>query len=330
MTRAGTLFFQSSGYCFAFCFLCIFASAMWLYLAFLSAFLLGFYDTFKKKSLSGNAVIPVLFLNTLFCSLIFLPLVILSNTGTALDGSIFKVAPAGGWAVQKWIILKSMMVLSSWILGYFGMKHLPLTIVGPINATRPVMVLVGAMLIFGERLNMLQWIGVLIAILSFFMLERSGKKEGIDFKRNIWVYAVVGAAVMGALCALYDKFLMNPDGLGIDKLVVQSYYNFYQCMIMAVILLALWFPRRKSETPFQWRWSIIFISIFLCAADFVYFYALSLPDAMVSIVSMVRRSSVIVSFTFGALLFKEHNIRGKVLDLALVLLSLVFLWLGSE
>ncbi|MEE3430301.1 MAG: EamA family transporter, partial [Candidatus Cryptobacteroides sp.] len=99
---------------------------------------------------------------------------------------------------------------------------------------------------------------------------------------------------------------------------------------MAVILLALWFPRRKSETPFQWRWSIIFISIFLCAADFVYFYALSLPDAMVSIVSMVRRSSVIVSFTFGALLFKEHNIRGKVLDLALVLLSLVFLWLGSE
>ena len=29
--------------------------------------------------------------------------------------------------------------------GYYGMKHLPLTIVGPINATRPVLVLVGAM-----------------------------------------------------------------------------------------------------------------------------------------------------------------------------------------
>ncbi|MCI2107417.1 MAG: DMT family transporter [Bacteroidales bacterium] len=303
---------------------------MWLYLAFLSAVLLGFYDTFKKESLSGNAVIPVLFLNTLFCSLIFLPLVIVSSTGTALDGSIFKVAPAGGWAVQKWIILKSLMVLSSWILGYFGMKHLPLTIVGPINATRPVMVLIGAMLIFGEKLNLLQWIGVIIAILSFFMLERSGKKEGIDFKRNKWVYAIVGAAVLGALCGLYDKFLMNPEGLGLDKLVVQSYYNFYQCGIMAVILLAIWFPRRKSETPLRWRWSIIFISVFLCAADFVYFYALSLPDAMVSIVSMIRRSSVIVSFMFGALLFKEHNIRSKVVDLAFVLLSLVFLWLGSR
>jgi drug/metabolite transporter (DMT)-like permease len=303
---------------------------MWLYLAFLSAVLLGFYDTFKKESLNGNAVIPVLFLNTLFCSLIFLPLVLLSENSTVLDGGIFKVGDAGGWEVQKWVLLKSIIVLSSWILGYFGMKHLPLSIVGPINATRPVMVLIGAMLLFGERLNMLQWVGVLIAIVSFFMLSRSSKKEGIDFRHNVWILAIVGAAVLGAVSGLYDKFLMNPDGLGLDKLVVQSYYNFYQCGIMAVILLALWYPRRKSETRFQWRWSIIFISIFLCAADFVYLYALSLPDAMVSIISMIRRSSVIVSFTFGALLFKEHNIKSKAIDLALILLSLVFLWLGSR
>ena len=46
---------------------------MWLLLAFLSATLLGFYDVFKKKSLKDNAVLPVLFLNTFFSSLIFLP-----------------------------------------------------------------------------------------------------------------------------------------------------------------------------------------------------------------------------------------------------------------
>lgn len=122
---------------------------MWLSLAFLSAVLLGFYDSFKKESLGGNAVIPVLFLNTLFCSLIFIPFIALSYGTTALDGSILKVGEYGGWAVQKWILLKSVIVLSSWTLGYYGMKHLPLTIVGPINATRPVLVLIGAMLIFG-------------------------------------------------------------------------------------------------------------------------------------------------------------------------------------
>lgn len=303
---------------------------MWLSFAFLSAVLLGFYDSCKKQALGGNAVIPVLFLNTLFCSLIFVPFIVLSYCSPVLDDSIFKVADYGGWAVQKWILLKSVIVLSSWTLGYYGMKHLPLTIVGPINATRPVLVLLGAMLIFGEKLNCLQWTGVLLAVVSFFMLSRSGKKEGIDFEHNVWIYAVVGAAILGAVSGLYDKFLMNPNGLALDKMAVQSWYNIYQCGMMGVMVMLIWYPNRRKTTPFRWKWSIIFISIFLSVADFVYLYALSMPGAMISIVSMVRRGSVIVSFLFAALVFKEKNLRSKALDLALVLLGMVFLYFGSR
>lgn len=303
---------------------------MWLSFAFLSAVLLGFYDSCKKQALGGNAVIPVLFLNTLFCSLIFVPFIVLSYCSPVLDDSIFKVADYGGWEVQKWILLKSVIVLSSWTLGYYGMKHLPLTIVGPINATRPVLVLLGAMLIFGEKLNCLQWTGVLLAVVSFFMLSRSGKKEGIDFEHNVWIYAVVGAAILGAVSGLYDKFLMNPNGLALDKMAVQSWYNIYQCGMMGVMMMLIWYPNRRKTTPFSWKWSIIFISIFLTVADFVYLYALSMPGAMISIVSMVRRGSVIVSFLFAALVFKEKNLRSKALDLALVLLGMVFLYLGSR
>ena len=303
---------------------------MWLSFAFLSAVLLGFYDSCKKQALGGNAVIPVLFLNTLFCSLIFVPFIVLSYRSPVLDDSIFKVADYGGWAVQKWILLKSVIVLSSWTLGYYGMKHLPLTIVGPINATRPVLVLLGAMLIFGEKLNCLQWTGVLLAVVSFFMLSRSGKKEGIDFEHNVWIYAVVGAAILGAVSGLYDKFLMNPNGLALDKMAVQSWYNIYQCGMMGVMMMLIWYPNRRKTPPFRWKWSIIFISIFLSVADFVYLYALSMPGAMISIVSMVRRGSVIVSFLFAALVFKEKNLRSKAVDLALVLLGMVFLYLGSR
>ena len=159
---------------------------MWLILAFLSAAFLGIYDSLKKKALKDNAVIPILFLNTLFSSLIFLPFIVLSASTEVLDGTIFHVA-SGGWEVHKYIVLKALIVLSSWVLGYFGMKHLPLTIVGPINATRPVMVLVGALLFFGEQLNVWQWIGVTLAVLSFLLLSRSGKKEGIDFKHDHWI-----------------------------------------------------------------------------------------------------------------------------------------------
>ena len=305
---------------------------MWLILAFLSAAFLGIYDSLKKKALKDNAVIPILFLNTLFSSLIFLPFIMLSASTEVLDGTIFHVA-SGGWEVHKYIVLKALIVLSSWVLGYFGMKHLPLTIVGPINATRPVMVLVGALLFFGEQLNVWQWIGVTLAVLSFLLLSRSGKKEGIDFKHDHWIYMIVGAAVMGAISGLYDKYLMAPEsegGVGLDRMMVQSWYNIYQCFMMLVMLMLLWWPKHKETTPFHWDWAIIGVSIFLSTADFMYFYALSIPAAMISIVSMVRRGSVIVSFLCGAVLFREKNLKSKAIDLALVLLGMIFLYIGSR
>ena len=274
----------------------------------MSAALLGCYDSFKKQALKANAVIPVLFLNTLFSSLIFLPFIVLSSTTNTLDDSIFYVT-SGGWEEHKYVLLKALIVLSSWVLGYFGMKHLPLTIVGPINATRPVMVLVGALLVFGERLNGWQWAGVLLAVLSFLMLSRSGKKEGIDFKHDHWIWMIVGAAALGALSGLYDKYL--------------------QCGMMLAMLVFLWWPHRKEITPFHWHWSIIGVSLFLSTADFMYFYSLSMPEAMISIVSMIRRGSVVVSFLFGAVFFHEKNLKAKAFDLALVLLGMIFLYIGS-
>lgn len=305
---------------------------MWLILAFLSAAFLGVYDSLKKKALSGNAVIPILFLNTLFSSLIFLPFIGFSHGTDVLDQTVFFV-PDAGWQQHLYVVLKAFIVLSSWLLGYLGLKHLPLTIVGPINATRPVMVLVGALLVFGERLNGWQWLGVALAVVSFLLLSRSGKKEGIDFKHDHWIYMIVGAALLGAVSALYDKYLMAPaeqGGAGLHPMMVQSWNNLYQCVLMGGLLMMIWWPRRQQTTPFRWDWAIVGISLFVSMADFMYFYALSLPDAMISIVSMVRRGSVIVSFLFGALFFHEKNLKAKAFDLLLVLLGMVCLYIGSK
>ena len=236
-------------------------------------------------------------------------------------------------AEHRLIILKSAIVLSSWILGYFAIKHLPLTIAGSVNATRPVMTIVGALLVFGESLNAWQWAGVTLGVISFYMMSRSGSKEGIRFGHNIWIYMLIGAAVLGAASGLYDKYLMAPPqsgGAGVNRMAVQGWYNIYQCLMMGLMLLIIWWPRRAHSTPFRWRHSIVLISIFLTIADFVYFYALTDPDAMISVVSMVRRGSVLVSFAIGALIFKEKNLRSKVIDLCFVLASMICLWIGSD
>jgi transporter family protein len=297
---------------------------MWLALAFLSAALLGLYDVSKKQALHGNAVIPVLFLNTLFSSLIFLPFILLSAMGHVPEGSMLYV-PVCGWEVHKFVLLKSFIVLGSWLFGYFGMKHLPITIVGPINATRPVMVLLGALLLFGERLNGYQWVGVLLAMASFLLLSRSGKKEGINFRHNRWIYFVVLASLLGAVSALYDKFLMQR----FNSMLVHSWFTVYQFFIMGVVLMVLWYPKRTQSTPFHWSWAIPLISVFLSVADFAYFTSLAQEGSLISVVSMVRRGSVVVSFLCGALLFREKNLRSKAVDLFLVLLGMLFLYLGT-
>ena len=298
---------------------------MWLVLAFCSAFLLGCYDVNKKLSLNGNAVIPVLFLNTLFSSLLFVPFILLSFYTDCLDGTMVYV-PKASLAEHLRVFVKAVIVLSSWISGYFALKHLPLTLTGPIKATQPVLTLLGALLIFGERLNGYQWAGVLFAIASFYLLSSSGRKEGIRFTHNRWIWLMLVSITMGALSGLYDKHLMR----SMDVMTVQVWFNLYQLAIMSVILLALWYPHRQKSTPFQWRWNIIFISVFLCVADWIYFYALTFPDSMISIVSMVRRSSVFVTFTAGALFFHEKNLKSKAFDLLLVLLGMICLYLGTK
>ena len=297
---------------------------MWVLLAFISAFLLGCYDVCKKKSLNGNAVIPVLFLNTLISSVIFIPFVLLSYFTGVLDGTYFYV-PHVSLATHGLVMLKSVIVLSSWITGYFSVKNLPLTITGPVKATQPMLTLVGAIIIFGERLNLYQWTGVLLAILSFYMLSASGKKEGINFSHNKWIFYAVLSIIFGAISGLYDKYLMK----SLDVMTVQVWFNLYQLLIMIPVLMLLWYPRRKQTTRFTWKWSIIFVSVFLAVADWVYFYALSFPDAMISIISMIRRSSVLVTFVAGALFFSEKNLKSKAFDLFLVLLGMIFLYLGT-
>lgn len=298
---------------------------MWLSLAFLSAALLGLYDVAKKKSLSGNAVLPVLLLNTLFSSLLFLPAILSAELGLGWFDSTPLAASRGMAEAHALVAVKSVIVLTSWIFGYFGMKHLPLTIVGPVNATRPVLVLVGALAVFGERLNGFQWIGVALALTSLVLLSRSGRREGVDFRHNVWILCLAAAAVTGAASGLYDKYIMTR----LDPAFVQSWYNLYQLGMMAVVTALLWLPCRAAS-PFRWSWAIPLISVFLSAADFAYFCALREPDAMISVVSMVRRGSVVVSFLCGALLFGERNLRAKAVDLGFVLLGMLFLWLGSR
>jgi drug/metabolite transporter (DMT)-like permease len=215
---------------------------------------------------------------------------------------------------------------ASWVLAYQALKHLPITIVTPIRSAGPFFTFIGAIFIYQEKPNFLQWIGFFLIILSVLLYSKIGKKEGINFKRNKWIFAIIAATFLGASSGLYDKFLIQT--LTLTPQTLQFWFCFYTILILLIILSITWFPYADKRKAFKFRWSIPAVGVLLQTADYFYFKALQDPDALIMLLSAIKRSQIIIAVVVGGLLFKEQNKRKKLVPL-FGILSGVFLILYS-
>ena len=259
----------------------------WVLLSLVSAFLLGFYDIFKKSTVVNNAIIPVLFYSTMISALIFVPLIVSSWLCPDFysDGflKIFYVEPL---TLRQHLLVfgKTALILVSWMFSYSAMKHLPITVVGPVNQLRPAISLVLLFVIFREHLNATQWNGVVLALVSFWLMGRSGRKEGIRFESNKWVYMLLASAVLVALSGVYDKFLLS--GESISPATIQAWYTVYDFLMMAVLFFVAWRPMRKQQ-PFEWRWGIVAMAVFVTVADVIYLSGLKQEAAVIVLIPLI-------------------------------------------
>ncbi len=298
---------------------------MWLWAAIGSAILLGIYDVFKKQASTRNDVLHILLYVTALSTLILSPFVLTSAFGWHwLENTSFNASP-GSLRDHLLVILKAFVVTISWVTGLMGLKHLPITTAGTIKTSRPVFVLLGSILIFGERLNPWQWVAVLVAFVALWLLGHTSRREGFDFVRNRWVICMWVSVVSGVASALLDKHLMA----SMQPMFVQGWCNFYITLILAITLLVVKHSGSPYYKPYKHDWLILVIALFITWSDFLYFLSLSGEGAMLSVVSILRRSSVIITFICGALFFKEKNLRSKGLALLILLVSMVILVLAS-
>ena len=310
----------------------------WVILAFLSALCLGFYDISKKVALRDGSVVDVLTASVLISSCILLVPLLLSRLAPSLMTETAFFVPALDLRGHLLTVLKSVIVLSSWLCAYLALKHLPISIVSPWQATRPMWTLIGAMLIFGERLNLWQWIGVLLAIGSIFVFQLSSsdfRLSSFDFRlstlsrprlRSNYYLALALAILIGAGSGLYDKYIMRLY----DHNAVQVYYTLYQAVMMLVFC---YIHHRRHPSTLDFRLStllpIALISVFLVISDNVYMLALQDPDSMIAVVSTIRRGGTVIGFAYGLIFLKEKDPYKKVLCMLGILAGLICLALGS-
>lgn len=298
---------------------------MWALFGLASALFLGIYDIFKKTSVNSNAVMPVLFFSTVASALIFLPFIFLSRLSPELLSGSGMFVPELTFAEHLQVVIKSCIVVASWVLSFFALKHLPITIVAPVRATGPLWTLIGAIFIFHERLNAYQWTGILITLCFFYLFSTAGKLEGIQFRKNKWIYFIIAGTIIGAASGLYDKFILRR----IDRVAVQAWFSVYQVVILFPFVLLNEKIRKRKNIVFEWRWTIPLIGVFLVIADYLYFYALSNEAALISVISALRRGSVLIAFVVGGLLFREQNLKKKGIYLLGILSGILLLTLGT-
>jgi transporter family protein len=298
---------------------------MWILFGIFSSVFLGFHEIFKKVSLNQNAVLPVLLFGSVASALLFIPFIIISlffpHFSQACRIYIPQVVPAG----HLLFLIKSVIVSMAWLFGYFSVKHLPVTLLAPLNASGPVWTMLGAMLIYGERMNGLQWAGVAVSLGFYYAMSFGGNIRGSDQKDKRWIFFAFLSILFNSASALLDKYLVRQY----DRIAMQAWFSVYTALIFLLILLVIWYPARKTTTLFTWRWAIPLIGIVLVAADFFYFKALSFDHSLVSVLIIVRRSSAVIVFGAGALYFRETSLRKRGIVLAGILAGVALVVAGS-
>jgi len=297
-----------------------------MYLGLLAALFLGLHNLCKKHAVQGNEVLPVL-LGTIGTGfLLLLPFFIGSYFFPDYTKQIGFYITSIPWETHGFIFIKSMIMAASWVLAFHALKHLPITIVTPIRSAGPFFTFIGAILIYQERPTFMQWVGFSLIISSVVLYSKLGKKEGINFKRNKWIFAIIGATFLGSSSGLYDKFLIQ--NLMLNPQTLQFWFCFYTVLILLVIISVTWFPKQEKRKAFKWRWTIIAVGVLLLAADYFYFKALQDPDALIMLLSAIKRSQLLIAVVIGGLVFKEKNKRKKLVPLAGIMIG-VFLILFS-
>ena len=271
---------------------------MWLWLTVCSALLLGIYDVFKKQALKQNGVYWILVGSCSLTTLFLAPFL----TAISLQEHLI-------------VLLKAVLVSISWVSGLIAMKHLPLTTVSTVKASRPMFVVIFSIILFGERLSPLQWLGVAIVMAALFLSARSKQHETDKAASAKGMFCMIISVLSGAASALYDKHIIK----GFEPLALQGWTNLYITALLALILLFQYLTDKDQFQPFVWDWRILLIAVLITAADAAYFFAMKSPDAMLSVVTVIRRCSVLVTFLGGALILKEGHIRDKALVMVLMM-----------
>jgi drug/metabolite transporter (DMT)-like permease len=165
----------------------------------------------------------------------------------------------------------------------------------------------------------------MLAMAAYYYFSLIGKKEGIVLQKNIWVLCMLAATLMSSANALYDKYILV--NLDLDLASVQA-YSALQRAVIAMALLPFIMQGISFKGLLSENWALTALAVTYVAAEFVYLWAVNTEGALISVISVLRRTNLIMVFGLSALLLHENYVRQKIAAIVVVLMGILLVALN--
>nr|WP_302596081.1 DMT family transporter [uncultured Cellulosilyticum sp.] len=282
---------------------------------------LGCWDISKKLALRGQNVIAVL---TAYSILSFVLVAYEMRNAVLISGNTILL-----------LALKSLIIYIGWNFMFLALQQLPISVITPFNTVTPLFSIILGIIVLGEVLEPMQWVGIAIMFVAYYFISKVGKFEVKHIFRNKYFYYMIIGSVLNAVTSLIDKIAIGQVTAtltlkGMDSKLTSSIVQVWFLFFMMLFYVLTYLGRKyiqKEALKLKWDWNILWMSLCIILADRIYFAGLNMPNTPISIAMPLRSVSIVVSVLVGGLIFKEPNLKKKVLCTGILIVGILMLFI---
>lgn len=308
---------------------------MWIILVLIYGTLKGIRDIAKKKALTINGVVEVLFVYTLISFLLVTP----------------EIPKASGVPVREmlWIAFKSFIIFIAFLCSFYAIEKMPISLYGVLDLSRVLFSTLLGIIILKEQPTVSTAIGFVLVCGGLLLLRykppflkrlaagrnpeteevskaSDGSAAATGIKKDtekVATFVVILAFVstfLNAISGTMDKILMSTGNVTSGQL--QFWYTFFMLVYYSIYVLV-------TRTEIHWKtiWKngyIWIISVLFVIADRCLFIANSDPASRVTVMTLLKQSCCVVTIIGGRLVFKEKDIAYRMFCACVVIAGIMF------
>lgn len=295
---------------------------MWIFLVLFYGVLKGAREIAKKLAMNKNSVMEVLVIYTLISFVFVIP--------------SFPKALGLEYKFYFLIAIKSFAIFIAWICGFYSLKRLPVSVVGILDLSRIIFATMSGVLFLHEALYINQITGLFIVcagllLLRFkppFLKKIFGVKDNALISSNLsgntqstafFVTLAFVNCILNAFSGFMDKILMKD----ITSSQLQFWYMLFLVIYYFIFIIVTRTKISSSVWKNKWVWIMAFMFVI---SDKALFIANGAKASRITIMTLLKQSSCLVTIIGGRLVFKESNTFYKLFCAAVIIAGII---LGS-